>query len=314
MRRLLAPVVALVVAGIVVAAVMVVLNARRPAAVDGLRTVGDAPFGDGNEIDAGATGAVLSGSGRLALVTDDGLGLAEDGEVRPVTEPGSRVVDVAWFGNGATLLVAEGPVPTGGLAVVDADGTVRGTVPLTPSIGFGSGYGMAVGPGGRRAVVTAVDRPALGTEERHLAFVDLETGATRPLTEPGASPQEVGPFFLDEHRVAFTEIAADGSRRPLVLDLRDGSTQEVAPAGPVVGVAGTVVLLLEERDLVAVPVAVGSGSGSRSRSRSKERVVVGEVPAGTSVASIDGRRGEAVVIDRAGRVRRVTVDPVKETS
>lgn len=290
---------AIVVAIVVMAAVFALVPRSEPA-VDGLQAVGDRPFGDGESVAVDTSTAVLGEGGRLAVVSGGRLGVARGGRVRPVTDDGSRVVDVAWFADGATLLVAEGPVPTGTLAVVQIDGMVRGSIPLAPSVGFGAGYGMDVAPGGRRAVVTAVERPALSGEQRHLVLVDLEAGTTRPLTEPGAAPQETGPHVLDDGRVAFTEIDDAGRERPRLLDPASGTVRQVAPAGSVVGTAGSFVLVLVERELSAVPAPGASG----------ERAVLGRVPAGTALTSVDARRGEAVVVDRQGRVQRLQIESV----
>ena len=191
-------------------------------------------------------------------------------------------------------------MPTGSLAVVEIDGTVRGSIPLDPSVGFGAGYGMDLAPGGRRAVVTAVERPALAAEQRHLVLVDLETGATRALTEPGATPQEHGPHVLDDGRVAYTETDDAGVDRPRLLDLESGGVAEVGPEGVVVGSTGSFVIVQIGREVIAVPAPGAVG----------ERTVLGRIPAGTALTSVDARRGQAVVVDRRGRVQRLDLDPV----
>lgn len=269
--------------------------------VKGLAPLGGNLFADGDVI-AGAVRGLLSPDGsRLAVLTPDGLGVVVRNEIRPVTEAGSRVVDAAWFGNGGTLLVAEGPTPTGLLAVVDLDGTVRGSVPLEPSIGFGNGYGMAVAPGGRGAVVTAVDRPALGSEQRRLVHVDLETGATRDLTPPGG-PDEERPFFLDAERVAFTETTPGdgGGVRSLIVSVSDGSVLDAAAGVRVVGATNEGSPVLERAgDLVV--------DGKR----------IGEVPPGSSVSSIHAASGLAVLAESVTstdgatvvRLRRLEVTP-----
>lgn len=272
--------------------------------VAGLQAVGDDPFGDGDVVRAAADTAILDPSGtRLAVIGDDGLGVAERGRVRPVTAPGTRVVDAAWFANGATLLVAEGPVPTGGLAVVDVDGTVRGTVPLRPSVGFGTGHGMAVAVGGKRAVVTAVERPALEPERRFLVLVDLEQGTTAPLTTPGG-PDESGPHVVDAARVAFTETAADGSHRALVVALATGEVTEVGDDAVVVGATEDSVVVVRGSELLALAATGAGGAPQR----------LGSVPDGTVVTGVDGPGGRAVAVDRQGRVRRLTIDPVEGRS
>lgn len=287
------------VAAVVVAGGYAYVVRRDEARVRGLAPAGERPFGDGDTLD-GARRAVYSPDGnRLAVLTPQGLGLAENGAVRPVTARGSRVVDVAWFRNGATLLVAEGPVPTGGVAVVDIDGTVRGTIPLEPDIGFGEGHGMSVAPGGRSAVVTAVERPALGPEQRWLALIDLETGATRALTEPGG-PDERRPFHLDATRVAFTEEAPDGTgRRAMVVTFADGSTEEVAVGAAVVGIVDDEIVLEDDRGRLTL-------AGRR----------IGTVPPRTSLSTLHPDGIDAVLattVDtpeggRTGRLQRIRLD------
>lgn len=268
--------------------------------VGGLAPVGGNLFEEGDEL-RGASRGVLSPDGtNLAVLTPDGLGLVDGNDIRPVTERGSRVVDVAWFGNGATLLVAEGPTPTGTLAVVDADGKVRGSVPLQPSVGFGPGYGMAVGPGGRQAVVTAVERPALAREQRRLVHVDLETGATRDLTPPGG-PDEERPYFLDADRVVFVETTPGegGGVRTLIVTVSDGSVLDVAAGARVVGVTDGGKPVLERAGALLV-------DGRR----------IGEVPAGASVSSVHPASGLAVLAESVTstdgstvvRLRRLEVD------
>ena len=272
------------------------------AGVTGLAPVGGNLFDDGDEI-AGAGRGVLSPDGaNLAVLTPDGLGIVDGNEVRPITQPGSNVVDVAWFGNGGTLLVAEGPTPTGLLAVVDADGNVRGSVRLEPSVAFGTGHGMAVAPGGRRAVVTAVERPALApADQRRLVFVDLETGATRDLTPPGG-PDEHQPFFLDADRVGFVETAPGegGAVRTLVVSVADGSVLDVAAGARIVGVTDAGKPVLErDGDLLV------------------DGKVLGEVPDGATVSSVHAASGLVVLAQTVTapegssvvRLRRLQVTP-----
>lgn len=278
-RNLLFAVVTAVVVG--AAFLYVTRDGGTPTGVGGLAPVGGNLFADGDEI-AGATRGLLSPDGsNLAVLTPDGLGIVVGNDVRPVTEEGSRVVDAAWFGNGGTLLVAEGPAPTGLLAVVDVDGTVRGSVPLEPRVGFGNGYGMAVAPGGRQAVVTAVDRPPLGTEQRRLVHVDLETGATRDLTAAGG-PDEERPYFLDAERVAFVETTPGegGGVRTLIVSVADGTVLDVAAGVRIVGATSDGKPVLERAGDLLV-------DGKQ----------IGEVPGGASVTSIHPASGLAVLAE-----------------
>lgn len=286
------------VAAVVLAVVFLFVSRDDVDRVQGLAPAGERPFGSGDTLDGAVRGIYSDDGTKLAVISGDGLGLAERGEIRPVTASGSKVVDVAWFRNGATLLVAEGPIPTGGLVVVDLDGTVRGTVPLEPSVGFGSGHGMSVAPGGRSAVVTAVDRPALGREERRLVAVDLETGATRDLTAAGG-PDEYRPFHLDGNRVAFTEQTGDAARRALVIDFTTGEVEEVAAGAAVVGVIDDDIVLQDTRRRLVLASA-------------HDRVLA-TVPPRTALTGVRPTGGEAVVATtveatdggRTGRLRRI---------
>ncbi len=287
-----------VVAVLVLGLVYFFVSQKESTGVEGLAPAGDQPFGNGDSLDGARRGIYSDTGGRLAVVRDDGLALAQGGQFVPITARGSNVVDAAWFRNGATLLVAEGPVPTGTLAVVDIDGQVRGSVPLTPSVGFGSGHGMTVAPGGRQAVVTAVDRPVLDQEQRRLVVVDLETGMTRDLTPPGG-PDELRPFYLDRGRVAFTELAADGNPRALIADVATGEIEEVAAGASVAGTIDDEVVLLD-------------GRGRLVRPTSPERILA-TIPRGAALSTLDPSGSTAVIAEtvdrpdggRFGRLRRL---------
>jgi hypothetical protein len=279
--------------GAVLALAVAVAFAGCQHAEPGVRAAaaGDDPFGDGDTV-AGAYRAVLSPDGdRLGVLSDDGLARVARNQLVPITEQGANVVDAAWFPNSATVLVAEGPAATGQVAVLDVagDGHVRGSIRLDPPVGFGQGYGMSVAPGGRKAVATAVERPALEPEHRYLVAIDLETGATRALTDAGG-PDESEPVHLTEERVAFVERTA-GQVRTRTLDLATGAVEDVADGAAVVGAAD------------GVPVVV-DGAG---RLRAGDRAL-GAVPAGTTVAGVDVRERTAVVVESTpsgARVRRV---------
>jgi hypothetical protein len=290
-RVLLFVAVAAVVFGITFA---VVRGNDDRVAVGGLAAPGDEPFAERDVVDGAFAGALSPSGNRLAVLTEEGLGLVERSRVVPISERGSRVVDVAWFPNNATVLVAEGPTPTGLLAVVDVDGggKVRGSIRLDPSVGFGGGHGMSVAPGGRAAVVTAVERLALGAEQHHLVLVDLETGATRPLTEPGG-PDEERPVHLGEQRVAFVERVGD-TVRTKVVDVASGTTEDVAEGTALAGEAE------------GVPVVVDPKGRLLAAARQ-----VGSVPAGATVVGLDVPGRQAIVVESTAggtRLRRIALD------
>jgi hypothetical protein len=257
--------------------------------VRGLAPAGDDPFGAGATV-PGVFRAVLSPSGgRLAVLTDGGLGRVERNRIVPITQEGAHVVDVAWFPNSATVLVAEGPTPTGEVAVVDVTGKVRGSIRLDPSVGFGGGYGMSVAPDGHHAVVSAVDRPPLEAEHRFLVAVDLTTGATRPLT-PAGGPDESGPVHLSENLVAFVE--RDGERvRTRVVDVTTGAIDDAVDGMAVVGASGGRPVVVDAEGNVSV--------GGRR---------LGSVPAGSTVEGVDVAGKQAVVVESTpagARARRI---------
>lgn len=243
--RRLAVACAVVVVVVAVAAGAVVLTTdQQPAAV--LPDAASA-FGDDGVLEPDLRWAAFSPSGRMVLVrTGAGIGIATgrdgsqgqgagaaEGPVELVTPPGSRAVDAAWFPGETAILVAEGPISTGQLAVVELDGTVRGAIPISPSFAVGSGHGMAVSPDGRHAVVTATERePVGGRRHLHLVYVDLERGEVTELTSADGS-DESGPVYLSEGRILFTETSADdlAPSRAMVLDLDSGEVEAVSPAG-----------------------------------------------------------------------------------
>lgn len=202
--RWLQGLVATVVSVVVVAAVwFFFVRGDGPDVVRGLGPAHPSPFDSRGEVTAGPDKATMSDDGQLAVIEAGQVTLAVEGKLQPVTKPGTNVVDVAWFNGADVLLVAEGPTPTGGVSLLNLDGTVRGTIPLDPSIGFGTGHGMSVAPGNKRAVVTAVERPTLApADQRHVAEIDLETGKVRNLTAPGTDAY--GPTYVDRETVLLT--------------------------------------------------------------------------------------------------------------
>lgn len=154
-------------------------------------------FDDDGRISSAAYGASAAYSPttgtKLAVRTDRGVALVEDGELRYVVNS-TTIAAFAWFPGESALLVVEGPTPTGGVVVVQTDGRVRGTLPLKRT--FEVGPGMAVLPDGKRAILVELRRNALGVSEgTRLVEVDLTTGEVKDAGEGSA------PVSLDDGTV-----------------------------------------------------------------------------------------------------------------
>lgn len=268
--------VGVVIAATVFAAVFLLVRRSDEPKVSGLSPAGPDPLAHGR-VDVGPYRGVYSpDGGRLAVLSGEGLALAEAGKVRPITPRGSHVADVAWFPAGTAVLVAEGPVPTGELAVIGVDGKSQGTVTLHPSFGVGNGSGMTVSPDNRTAVVTAAERPTLGDRTlRWLVKVDLSTGTATDLT-PHDDTDEFGPAFLDPDTVVYTTQAR--GRPPAVrsIDLRSGQILDIVSGATALGpLPDDRVAVLEGSEIVGVR---RDGGGRAVR--------MGRVPSATEVVAV----------------------------
>ena len=177
-----------------------------------------------------ATKVRLSPDGSRILVVDSGsatvVGL---NDAKIVVRTGSNVVDAAWMPDGRRILTVEGPIPTGQVATVDMSGHVDGVAKLNPSIGFGSGDGVAVDGRGTRAAVIAVTRDAIGgLAHTDLATIELQTGKVRAYP---TGRNEARPFFVDDDLVA---VASQGTTGPARLDLVDLTTGAVDAGRPII--------------------------------------------------------------------------------
>lgn len=293
-------------------AIALVTGACAHARVSGLAPVRPELFDRTGRVEVGAYGAAYNANGTvLAVKSGQGVGaVSSGGKVRLVTPPGSHAVDYAWMPSGDALLIAEGPASTGRLDVLRLDGTSLGAVPLNPSFTVGSGYGMAVSPDGRRAVVVAEDAQALGGPERlHLKGVDLATGV---VTELG--PRAVhAPRYLDADHVLLTAwSSAAKADRAEVLTLSTGVIRVVsAPGeaadalGPVAGPGNRVWLAYAtEKAVWAVPLVGGV------------RVRLGAVPKGATAVAVDPFGTQALVAERnrdAEQLRAVTLRGLPST-
>ncbi|MDQ3107870.1 MAG: hypothetical protein M3Q68_08730, partial [Actinomycetota bacterium] len=56
-------------------------------------------------------------------------------------------------------------------------------------------------------------------------------------------------------------------------------------------------------------IVVTEGDVVRLDGEGKAPVVLGQVPSGTSVTSIDAVGGQAIVVDRSSRLRPIEIDP-----
>jgi len=282
--RWLQGLVATVVSVVVVAAAwFFFVRGDEPDLVRGLGPANPSPFDSRGAVTPGPDEATMSDDGQLAVIAAGQVTLAVEGKLRPVTKPGTNVVDVAWFKGADVLLVAEGPTPTGGVSVLELDGTVRGTIPLDPSIGFGSGHGMSVAPGNKRAAVTAVERPALApTDQRHLAEIDLESGKVRNLTEPGVDAY--GPSYVDRGTVLFT-YGGDA----VLLSTTTGKQQLVRAKARAVGVIRGEWLVTVDAAGQVLARHVGE-EGALGRS-----VELGHLPPQSTPVSVDPAGGRIVV-------------------
>jgi hypothetical protein len=231
-RRLVAgTVIVTVVFGAVAA---VVLSGRKS-------TVGVRPvqpiFDENGRIELNATPAAAAYSpstgSKLAVLTDRGVALVEEGQLRYVVNSPS-IAAFAWFPAETALLVIEGPTPTGGVVVVQTDGRVRGTIPLQRS--FQVGAGMAVLADGKRAVLTELRRSPLGAPEPpKIVEIDLTTGSVSDRAE-GERPVALddGTVVADalgtvdgRWVVRDTLVAELGERRHVLARLGD-ATEAVA--------------------------------------------------------------------------------------
>lgn len=311
MRRVARTIVGVAVAALVMAAVWFFLvRTEGPSPIAGLAPAGSRAFAADGALPPGPSRAVYAADGgRLAVLDRGQLAVASQGQLVGITPATGNVVDAAWFRSSDTLLVAEGPIPTGGLSVVQIDGKVRGTIALQPSIGFGHGYGMAIAPGNKRAIATAIERPALSpADERHLVEIDLTTGAVRDVTPSGGDNEE-GPHFVDE-----STVFATSGQDAVLIDIATGQQRVVALQARAVGVIGGEWLVYAE----------GDGKVVRARSRGalgSPPVDLATLPPGSSAVDVNPLGGRLVAAvtevqpDGASvpRLREVTIRPVPAT-
>lgn len=203
-------------------------------------------FDDEGRVAGGAGRAQFNAAGtRLVVVSDQGVGVVENGKIRIITPAEATIADAAWLTGTTDIAVMQAPVADR-IALINVDGSETGFVPLTPSLEVGAGHGLAVDTERRRAVIGIERRPSLQPLQLNLVMVDLKTGQSRDLTPPGG-PDESGPFWLDNSRVLYTRVEGTDSEA-VVLNLGDGSEKVVAVDAKAVGaVAGAPVFLSNGR-------------------------------------------------------------------
>lgn len=212
------------------------------------RTTRGAPgvFDDGGLVTGGAAKAQFNAAGtRLLVLSSEGVGIVEEGEIRVITPAEAAIADAGWLTGTTDVAVLQSPVADR-IALINLDGTETGFVPLNPPLEVGSGHGIVVDTPRRRAVIGVERRPALQPLQMHLVLVDLQTGQSRDLTPPGG-PDEFGPFWLDDSRVVYTRVEGTDSKA-VVLNLADGTEEVVAVGARAVGaIAGAAVFVGNNR-------------------------------------------------------------------
>ena len=217
----------------VIVAVIVGTAAYVVSTTDKSRPVGlsvaPGAFTRGKTLDASIRRALFSPNGALLAAIGDGVGVARQGRLEPVTEPGSAAVDAAWMPDSNSLLVVEGPAVVERLTVLTLDGDVKGVSRLDVPFSVGGGNGMTVDSRGARAVMAAETRDAIwGRRRLDLVLVDLPTGrVTQLTTTPDAN--EAWPLFLDDGRVVFTRSDATNAGTVVELDLTTRAERQVSP-------------------------------------------------------------------------------------
>jgi dipeptidyl aminopeptidase/acylaminoacyl peptidase len=222
----------IVVVLVVAASAVYVWGTTEEAPPRGLAAVGPEAFDRQGRLRPGPHEGRFSPDGTLlAVLSSAGVALAAGGETRLLTEPGSNVVDFAWFPDSRRILVAEGPGITGEMAAIDVAGNVLGSIKIDRPFSFGTGFGMAVDPTGTRAIVTAFDRPAFAGQKLDLVMVELATGQTTDLSSTGAFG-ESEPHFVDEDTVLFTQTDQGGRTNARLLELGgQPPSRQLSPAG-----------------------------------------------------------------------------------
>lgn len=238
-------------------------------------------FDDAGLVAGGAAKAQFNAAGtRLLVLTSEGVGIVEEGEIRVITPAEAAIADAGWLTGTTDVAVLQSPVADR-IALINLDGTETGFVPLNPPLEVGSGHGIVVDTARRRAVIGVERRPALEPLQLYLVMVDLTNGTTRDLTPPGG-PDENGPFWLDDSRVLYTRVESNEAKA-VVLDVNDGTEEVVAvDARAVGGIAGAAVFAGNSR------VAADVGADPQ---------LLYSLKAGESVAAVDPVGGRLALLE-----------------
>ena len=253
-------------------------------------------FDEGGVVRGGAAKAQFNAAGtRLLVLSSEGVGIVEEGEIRVITPAEAAIADAGWLTGTTDVAVLQAPVADR-IALINLDGTETGFVPLNPPLEVGSGHGIVVDTPRRRAVIGVERRPTLEPLQLHLVMVDLTTGAVRDLTPPGG-PDESGPFWLDESRILFTRVEGTDSKA-IVLNLADGTEKVVAVGARAVGgVAGAAVFVGNNR------VAADVGADPQLLYTLKE---------GESVAAVDPVGGRLALLESTPTGTRLRAQDVPQ--
>ncbi len=246
------------------------------------RTTRGAPgiFDSSDAVAGGAARAAFNTTGtRLVTLGSDGVGVVEEGKIDIVTPPNATIASVAWLSGTTDLAVIQAPVADR-IAIINADGNETGFVPLSPSVEVGSGHGLAIDAGRRRAVLGVERRPALEAVQRYLVSIDLGTGKVTDLTEPGG-PDEFDPFFLDDGTILFSRSGGE-SAEAVRRTLASGSEDVVATNARGVGTVGNIPVFVS-----AGAVAAGAGDPQ----------VLYRLKEGESVGAVDPSGGRLAILE-----------------
>ena len=244
----------------------------------GLVPAGPSPTGTDGTLGTDIAAARFDPSGaRVAAIDATGrLGILETGRLRPLTPEGTVITSFAWIST-ESLLVQEGPGATGQLAVLDAVGS-RPTRLLTLVPSPPAGASLVAVPGDAAVLSTrARSDDGLGPVVTRLWAIDLKTGTTHPIGEPGAIG--AGPLALLGQLVAAPAASGSGA---VVFDLGAGTSSALALPGELIGAIALPDPALVARDGAKLVAVTATGQ--------RRTLATVEVPGRILAIDADGRR------------------------